>query len=1621
MTPRRHTRGRQCRPRPAFAVALIALGATTAAAAAGGSSRFICAGSPAAAARPAISLAKPLAYCIEGTRQAVAVFATFADDATSSTTPPSWSGDLFDPNLPGSFSHFYDTMSFGKLQVRGEVASRVYAAPHPASQYVSADRTQKGRYGAFCHEILEQADRDIDFSQYDSDGPDGIPNSGDDDGVVDAVFVVVDRAPTGFLLGSATGIGRLGLDGDYETDDPGPGGSPILVSDRKGSIQQGRTFAEAAGAMCHEYGHVLGLPDLYNTAYLRQADPLPEEDSAGIGAWGVMGRGARGWNGDDGPNSFCAWSRARLGWAQVTTLSQAPQDISLPPVGLGGSVLQVPLGRGEYFLLEYRTRQGCYYDRAIPGEGLLIWHARLRPGDLVESEAADLRGWNVDLECADGRWRDRGYPLGQEPAPLDGEDNLDFWAHDEQYRAAHAGNLGDRTDPFDGVAYSAFGPDTNPSAATADGATPVRIDSIRRGETALTFTVTARVHTLELRNLALEDEIDDGVILSGEPVRVTYRLVNDGGLPAEEVRVTLSSDDPLVQIETPEADHGTLYIGEVSPGSFGHGFPFPAFRVGTGFVGTHEALLVLSVGLAGGPAFEREIRLTAVSPGQQVAAVTVVDTLGNGDGRLQVGELFSLKLTLAGSNPSLLSRYLYRLTPLDPRVRVLEGTAVSFEWAADRMVSQFSPTFLVPADAAVGEAVRLVFDMPGYFVDWSDTLTLTIAPGPDPSAPVVRLVGAVPVPGGCRIMVPEREVFEGEALRSAVAHILDPVDSTLIEAVDLDWRNGGLEGTWLNDTPGQYLVQAILVDRSGNKGSSPVLPVHVWSPLDGRATSGPPAAPQLEPLVLSSRPVPFRRLLCHPRFPDYVFGVSQQALWQTLDGGRTWSNLGIMLHDDAEVFLDPSDPATLYVAPRASYSAVLRTRDGGRTWQHLERPLPLFRLLGADPQRPGRLYGGSGTDWGWGSPGESSFLMASDDYGDSWYVMQEHHAGFVTAAPGYPGAIYATYQAPGLWAWNSELRRSTDDGVTWETRRLPAQEITGLYVDPHSPVGLYATTHQVLYHSSNRGDTWEALNRPPVWSRDSGLAPSPSQPGLLYAWDPRLGDHFFSPDGGTTWQRLALPDSVRGGVFYPHPRNPMEGYCLFSYLLAGVGRAGLLHTDDLETWRRVPAPEMELPTGGFAADSRGRLYLGSGSWDPGLRSQPQVLRADGAGGWTSLAPCPRYSIEPWFVPVVETLLATGDDPGVLIAESRLNPDNSGWMTVTRSADGGATWDDTDLGNYVEGDAYAVIAEHPHDPATMYFSQDRTGLWRSRDAGKSWVSLMTGFDNSGYYGCQPFGNRYGSFSAFAVDGVVADVLYAAGPEFSIFCGHPLNDWLRISRDSGTTWQDAGPVPGGTSIQYLACHPLGRNFLYALTPTALYVSLDRAQTWSFLSPVAGPGELRARRRLRFHPSDSYRMFAVTGPRLLTTADGGLTWHSIGEGIASAPWFEDVAADPLRPDVVYTSTPWGAYRLDLSEARTAVAPDASRPGRTTLEQNYPNPFNPVSAIAYELAEPGLVSLAIYNALGQRVRVLVRRDQSPGSYAAHWDGRSDAGAALASGVYFYRLVVDGRPQQTRRMLLLR
>jgi len=88
--------------------------------------------------------------------------------------------------------------------------------------------------------------------------------------------------------------------------------------------------------------------------------------------------------------------------------------------------------------------------------------------------------------------------------------------------------------------------------------------------------------------------------------------------------------------------------------------------------------------------------------------------------------------------------------------------------------------------------------------------------------------------------------------------------------------------------------------------------------------------------------------------------------------------------------------------------------------------------------------------------------------------------------------------------------------------------------------------------------------------------------------------------------------------------------------------------------------------------------------------------------------------------------------------------------------------------------------------------------------------------------------------------------------------------------------------------------------------------------------------------------------------------------------------------------------------------------------LSQNFPNPFNPETTIKYQLPQASDVKITIYNTMGQKVKELVNKHTQAGYHNVVWDGKSNQGTQVSSGIYFYQINA-GDFNKTMKLLLLK
>ena len=108
-------------------------------------------------------------------------------------------------------------------------------------------------------------------------------------------------------------------------------------------------------------------------------------------------------------------------------------------------------------------------------------------------------------------------------------------------------------------------------------------------------------------------------------------------------------------------------------------------------------------------------------------------------------------------------------------------------------------------------------------------------------------------------------------------------------------------------------------------------------------------------------------------------------------------------------------------------------------------------------------------------------------------------------------------------------------------------------------------------------------------------------------------------------------------------------------------------------------------------------------------------------------------------------------------------------------------------------------------------------------------------------------------------------------------------------------------------------------------------------------------------------------------------------------------------------------GVWRRPLSEITSVEAVSTQLPIQFSLSQNFPNPFNPTTTIEFAIPHSGLVTIEVFDGLGQVVARLIHEDLPPGKYRTTWDA-----SASSSGVYFYRLQA-GSYSHVKKCVLLK
>ena len=481
---------------------------------------------------------------------------------------------------------FYEQMSGGRLRVTGTVPE--WVRTHVPRLDAAGSVEGHGWIGERANEhflaALEAADPTVDFTLYDNDGPDGVPDSGDDDGYVDALtFKFTEVAgscggpgfwPHASALRDATG--QFGVD----TEDMGRNGRPIQVLryTTESVIECDGQTPQGPATMAHEFGHTLGLPDFYRAVEGIEAN----QRHWMVGCFGLMAAGSWGCGSDTrvwgfGPTGMSPLSRIMLGWATVTEVGEVRDStFILEPVQSSQQLLKVRLrGDGtEYYLIEYRPQVG--FDDALPAGGVMVYHVDENANIWGGAYAPTFPYWLVEADASGALRRtllddgDRGVPgdvfargaatdsLTPATVPataLASGEASTVWIHAIAVADGTAAIRLSTTTALDGVPVAV--PTYVPALSRV--AIRYRIQGGSPPYTAIAPPDGMPVAGLEIRMEGDEVVIDGVPLLGGRTVRLPIHVRDSAGepwyrtVPVEFGDVDLSDDELLAPLVAPSA------------------------------------------------------------------------------------------------------------------------------------------------------------------------------------------------------------------------------------------------------------------------------------------------------------------------------------------------------------------------------------------------------------------------------------------------------------------------------------------------------------------------------------------------------------------------------------------------------------------------------------------------------------------------------------------------------------------------------------------------------------------------------------------------------------------------------------------------------------------------------------------------------------------------------------------------------------------------------------------------------------------------------------------------------------------------------------------------------------
>jgi photosystem II stability/assembly factor-like uncharacterized protein len=724
-----------------------------------------------------------------------------------------------------------------------------------------------------------------------------------------------------------------------------------------------------------------------------------------------------------------------------------------------------------------------------------------------------------------------------------------------------------------------------------------------------------------------------------------------------------------------------------------------------------------------------------------------------------------------------------------------------------------------------------------------------------------------------------------------------------------------------------------------------------------------------------------------------------EGVWKSTDGGYYWVRT-LDVQDAYDVVVHPTDPNLVYAAIGGKFttSGFYISSDAGETWDSSNTGLPIPTTISRmqidiAKSSPNILYAviydgmnntpkayktyNGGENWEWISQG----VMLSG-YGEgSWYDQGDYDLCIVVD-PDDPNHVFIG---------NVELHETTN-GADFSVKRIPGGydlwksvvhvDYHCLVYSPSNPNVLFIGCDGGIYKSLDDGNTFENLNNGISTIQFYRIASHPANENIMIGGaQDNWTSITFDLTSMNPWVAVSDGDGMECFFDYEYPDTIVYSSSQNGRLRKSTNGGNSFFTiANIGGWWITPF--FMHPTDHLTLYSaNNKIYQTTNGLPPfSIISGPDPVVQ------TTVVSISQSKINP------NIMILAGGGTGIPLAN---NPE------VKVSTDGGYTWIDVTANIPGEPRWIPRVVTDPFDSSTMYIVRsglsENNKIYITTDLGNSWTNISGDLPNL------PCWDLF-------IDPHSTNYLYAG-----------LDVGVYRSTDGGDSWEYVSediPLLPVWDFEYV------EYGTYAKLRVGTYGRSAYETEWSLLQLPSAPILVSPANDTTLSPPNVLFVWQQSQPEVerywfeldsteqfstsfIDSTITGTTYLYSSLQVDKRYWWRVKA---------YNSAGWGNF----SEVRTfdtyvTSVKNKEIPIEYALEQNYPNPFNPVTVIKYSVAEKSNITLRIFNAIGEEIKLLVKETNEAGTYETVWNAEN-----LPSGIYFYQLKA-GNFIETKKMILIK